>query len=57
MEKDLHLETIYQIKRFINQKDFEGLKVYIERREQEITQYYEENKSSDYVERLVDDLQ
>lgn len=57
MEKDLHLETIYEIKRFINQKDFEGLKTYIERREQEVKQYYEDNRSSDYIEKLVDNLQ
>lgn len=56
METEMHIQTIKQVKKFINQKDYEGLKVYIEKREIEIKESTEENKSSDYIENLVTDL-
>lgn len=56
MEFEKHIETIKCVKKFIFQKDYEGLKVYIERREKEIKETAEENKSSDYIEELLKDL-
>lgn len=52
----MHLETIYQVKQYLNQKDYESLKIYIEKREEEIKEYCEKNKSSEYIESLVNDL-
>lgn len=51
----MHIDTINQVKNYINEKDFEGLKKYIERREKEILEQ-DENKSSDYIENLVNNL-
>lgn len=56
MEREMHLDTIYQIKNFIDKKDYESLKIYIEKREEEIKKYYEKNKASEYVDSLVDNL-
>lgn len=55
MERDEHLGTIRKVKYYINQKDFEGLKNYIENRENEILNN-ENNTSSDYMDKLVKDL-
>ncbi len=51
MERELHIETIKKVKKFIFQKDFEGLKKYIEEREKEINEL-----QHDYIDKLVDDL-
>lgn len=56
MEKKKHIETIKTIKKFIAEKDFEGLKKYIELREQEILATQDEDESSDYMDRLVEKL-
>lgn len=56
MEGKMHLETIYQVKQYLDQKDYESLKKYIEKREEEIKKYCEENKSSEYVDSLVENL-
>ncbi len=55
MERELHIETIKKVKKFILEKDYEGLKKYIEIREKEILSQ-EDNKSSDYIENLVNNL-
>lgn len=52
----MHIETINQVKKFINEKDYEGLRIYIEKRDKEIRGYQEEDKSSDYIESLVNNL-
>lgn len=54
MEKDSHIETIKKIKEYIEQKDYDGLKSYIERRENEIR--LENDIASEYIDRLVKDL-
>lgn len=56
MEEKMHLDTIYQVKKYLNQKDYESLKIYIEKREEDIKKYCEKNKSSEYVDSLVDNL-
>ena len=56
MERKMHMETINKVKKFINEKDYEGLKLYIEKREIELRECAEENKSSDYIDSLVNDL-
>ncbi len=56
MEGKMHLETIYQVKKYLNKKDYESLKKYIEKREEEIKKDCEKNKSSEYIDSLVDDL-
>lgn len=55
MEREMHMETINQVKKFIDEKDFEGLRIYIQIRENEIIKY-KEDKASDYIESLVNDL-
>ena len=55
MKREIHIENIKKIKKFISEKDYEGLKKYIEIREKEILGQ-EENKSSDYIEKLVNEL-
>lgn len=52
----MHMETIYKVKKFIKEKDYEGLKLYIEKREIELRECAEENKSSDYIDKLADEL-
>lgn len=54
MEREKHIETIKKVKKFITEKDFEGLKKYIELREEEILKTQDE--SSDYMEELVKQL-
>lgn len=56
MEKRLYIETINQVKKFIDEKDYEGLKIYIEKRQKEIMNDQEENKASDYIDSLIDEL-
>lgn len=56
MERKKHIETIKTIKKFIAEKDFEGLKKYIELREQEILKTQDEDESSDYLDKLVNQL-
>lgn len=56
MERKMHIETIYKVKKFIKEKDYEGLKLYIEKREIELRERAEENKSSDYIDKLVNEL-
>ena len=55
MEREEHLATIREVKRYIIQKDFEGLKNYIENREIEVSNN-DDNASSDYMDQLVKDL-
>ena len=56
MERRLYIETINQVKELIDEKDYEGLKIYIEKRQKEIMNDQEENKASDYIDRLIDEL-
>lgn len=56
MERKRHIETIRMVKKFIREKDYEGLKVFIDKREKELKEYEEDSKSSDYIENLVNDL-
>lgn len=56
MEKKKHIETLNMVKKFIFQKDYEGLKVYIEKRELEIWNDIDEDEPSDYMENLVKQL-
>lgn len=56
MDITMHLETIKKVKNYINEKDFEGLKKYIEVREKEMLILQEQNKSSDYIDNLVQNL-
>lgn len=56
MEREEHIETIKTVQKFIYQKDFESLKNYINLREIEIKNMYDDNKSSDYIDELVDNL-
>lgn len=56
MEREKHIMTINTVKKFISTKDYEGLKVYIEKREKEIKESVDEDKSSNYMEDLVKDL-
>lgn len=56
MEIQNHLYTIREVKKYLNNKDFEGLKKYIEQREIDIMNLQNEDKSSEYVEELVKKL-
>lgn len=56
MEIQKHLYTIREVKKYLNNKDFEGLKKYIEQREIDIMNLQDEDKSSEYVEELVKNL-
>ena len=56
MERKDHINTIRMVKKFILEKDYEGLKTYIEKREREIDEYQKENKSSDYIDVLTNQL-
>lgn len=56
MEKEKHIMTINTVKKFISTKDYEGLKVYIEKREKEIKESIDEDVSSNYMDVLVKDL-
>ncbi|MBQ2937652.1 MAG: hypothetical protein IJE05_02055 [Clostridia bacterium] len=56
MDIQMHLYTISEVKRFIREKDYEGLKKYIEEREKQVRAYQEEDKSGDYIEDLVSKL-
>lgn len=56
MEKQKHIETINMVKKFIFEKDYEGLQVYIEKRENELINDIDEDESSDYMENLVKQL-
>ena len=56
MERRLYIETINQVKKFIDEKDYEGLKIYIEKRQKETMNDQEENKVSDYIDSLIDEL-
>lgn len=56
MERKKHIETIKRVKKFIKEKDYEGLKVFIDNREKEIKESEEKSKSSDYIEALVEEL-
>ena len=56
MEIQNHLYTIRKVKKYLNNKDFEGLKKYIEQREIDIMNLQNEDKSSEYVEELVKNL-
>lgn len=56
MERKRHIETIKRVKKFIKEKDYEGLKVFIDNREKEIKENEEKSKSSDYIESLVKEL-
>ena len=56
MERKDHINTIRMVKKFIYEKDYEGLKTYIEKREKEIDEYQDENKSSDYIDALTNQL-
>lgn len=55
MEKIEHIETIENIKEYINNKDYEGLKSYIEKREKEIINK-EEDEASKYMDNLISNL-
>lgn len=55
MEREEHLKTIRKVKRYINKKDFENLKKYIENRETEILND-NNNIASTYVDELVKNL-
>lgn len=54
MDKESHLETINKVKEYINEKDYDSLKSYIERREIEIR--LENDITSEYIDELVKDL-
>lgn len=56
MEKEKHINTINTVKKFISIKDYEGLKVYIEKREKEIKKSIDEDESSNYMDDLVKEL-
>lgn len=56
MEKEKHINTINTVKKFISIKDYEGLKVYIEKREKEIKESIDEDESSNYMDDLVKEL-
>lgn len=56
MEKEKHINTINEVKKFISIKDYEGLKVYIEKREKEIKESIDEDESSNYMDDLVKEL-
>lgn len=56
MERKKHIETIKTVKKFIAEKDFEGLKKYIELREKEILSTQDEDESRDYMDNLVNQL-
>lgn len=56
MEIQNHLYTIREVKKYLSNKDFEGLKKYIEQREIDIMNLQDEDKSSEYVEELVKNL-
>lgn len=53
MEREKHIETIKKVKKFITEKDFEGLKKYIELREEILKT---QDESSDYMDELVKQL-
>lgn len=52
----MHIDTINSVKKYISEKDYEGLKQYIENRERQIKQKSKEDESSDYMNSLVNDL-
>ena len=56
MEKEKHINTINTVKKFVSIKDYEGLKVYIEKREKEIKESIDEDESSNYMDDLVKEL-
>lgn len=56
MDIIMHLETINKVQHYIDEKDFEGLKKYIEIRKAEMLTLQEQNKSSDYIDNLVQNL-
>lgn len=56
MEKEKHINTINAVKKFISIKDYEGLKEYIEKREKEITECIDEDKTSNYIDKLIKEL-
>lgn len=56
MEREKHINTINAVKKFISIKDYEGLKVYIEKREKEIKESIDEDESSKYMDDLVKEL-
>jgi len=56
MERKMHIDTINSVKKYISEKDYEGLKQYIENRERQIKQKNNEDESSDYMNSLVNDL-
>lgn len=54
MKKKEHMKTIEKVEKFIKEKDFEGLKVYIEKRKTEIE--FEENNTNAYIDELIREL-
>lgn len=56
MERKMHLETILAVKRFIDQKDYEGLKKYINTREIEIS-LVKTDIAGNYIDKLISELQ
>lgn len=53
--KEMHLETIRRVKNYIYQKDYDGLKNYIELRQAEVASF-KDDKSSEYIDNLIKDL-
>lgn len=53
MEKE-HLKTIKKVEKFIKEKNFEGLRIYIEQRKSEIE--FSADDASEYMEKLIKDL-
>lgn len=56
MERKMHIDTINCVKKYVSEKDYEGLKEYITNREKQIKQKNNEDESSDYMVNLVKDL-
>lgn len=56
MERKMHIETIESVKKFIQEKDYEGLKKYIENREQAIAAIPNMDESDEYINSLVNGL-
>lgn len=55
MEKEMHIETINEVKRYMENKDYQGLEEYIVKREIEVNLKIE-NEASNYIENLINNL-
>ena len=51
-----HIETMKIVKKYVFEKDFEGLKKYIESREKEVLLNQQNNSASDYIDTLINEM-